>query len=291
MIDYHLHLWPHSDSSVWYQIDQIAQYCDKARGEGVSELALTEHAHRFVDVRSVVGDFWNRSQHEPTSAAMAEYFDFHARNSLDEYVNLAQRAKDNGLPVKIGLEVDFFRDQMDVVSELLAQYPFDVLIGSVHWLGTWQFDDISNPVQMLEWSSRDVDQAWADYAVALEELANCRAVDVLAHPDLIKVAGHFPDQIAPYWDAMADAATNADVSVECSSAGWMKPVGEQYPAEGFLDRLVARGASFTTASDAHRLNRVGERAADLATMLEQRGVTQLAAYEKRVRHFVPLRSA
>ena len=40
---------------------------------------------------------------------------------------------------------------------------------------------------------------------------------------------------------MADAAATADVSIECSSAGWVKPVAEQYPAEGLLDRLVAAG--------------------------------------------------
>jgi len=82
-----------------------------------------------------------RYGHEPTSPVLAQYLDFHARNSLEEYVTLAQRAKDEGLPVKVGLEVDYYADQMDVVSGLLAQYPFDVLIGSVHWLGTWQFDD------------------------------------------------------------------------------------------------------------------------------------------------------
>jgi histidinol-phosphatase (PHP family) len=275
---------------VWYEIDQIASYCDKARVEGVSELALTEHSHRFIDVRNVVGDFWTRFEHEPTCAAMVEYFDFHARNSLDDYVTLAQRAKDNGLPVKIGLEVDFYRDQMDVVSDLLAQYPFDVLIGSVHWLGTWQFDDISNDVQMAEWARRDVEHAWRDYALALEELASSHAVDVLAHPDLIKVAGFFPSEMATYWDAMADAATRAGVSIECSSAGWVKPVGEQYPALGFLDRLVQRGATFTTASDAHRLNRVSERSGDLAVMLEDRGVHQLASYTQRQRVMVPVRS-
>ena len=95
---------------------------------------------------------------------MAEYWDFHARNSLEEYVALAQRAKDEGLPVKIGLEVDFYQDQMDDVSALLAQYPFDVLIGSVHWLGTWQLDDIDNEVNMHQWTVRDVDQCWKDYA-------------------------------------------------------------------------------------------------------------------------------
>ncbi len=290
MIDYHLHLWPHSESSVWFKLDQIAAYCEEAKRHGVTELALTEHANRFVDVTSAVGPFWAKLGHEPTSRLMAEYFDFHARNSLDEYVNLAQAAKDSGLPVKIGLEVDYYRDQMDVVSSLLAQYPFDVLIGSVHWLGTWQFDDIDNDVQMKEWTVRNVDQCWADYAAALEELCASKAVDVLAHPDLIKVAGHYASSLEDYWDLMAESAQRANVSMECSSAGWVKPVGEQYPAEGFLDRLVEKGLTFTTASDAHRFERVGERASELADLLEARGVTELATYTARQRQMTALRA-
>ena len=290
MIDYHLHLWPHSESSVWFKLDQIASYCDEAALHGVTELALTEHAHRFVDVMATVGPFWEKSGHEPTSPIMAEYFDFHARNSLEDYVNLAQAAKDQGLPVKIGLEVDYYRGQMDDVSALLAQYPFDVLIGSVHWLGTWQFDDIDNDVQMHEWTVRDVDQCWSAYTDAIGELASSKSVDVLAHPDLIKVAGYLSSDPSEFWDRMAGSARDADVSIECSSAGWVKPIGEQYPADGFLDRLVAQGLTFTTASDAHRLERVGQRSGDLADLLEARGVHQLASYTSRQRQLVPLRA-
>ena len=290
MLDYHLHLWPHSESSVWFDLDQIAAYCEEAANNGVTELALTEHTHRFRDVASLVGPFWLRYGHEPTSATMAEYWNFHARNSLEAYVTLAQRAKDEGLPVKIGLEVDYYKDQMDVVSELFAQYPFDVLIGSVHWLGTWQPDDIDNEVNMHEWALRDVDQCWKDYAVALDELCATNAVDVLAHPDLIKVAGFVATNPAEFWDQMAESAARVDVSVELSSAGWHKPIGEQYPAEGFLDRLVAKGLTFTTASDAHRLERVGQRADELATMLETRGVSELASYRARERRMTPLRT-
>lgn len=289
MIDYHLHLWPHEESSVWFRLDQIAQYCDEAAEQGVNELALTEHAHRFVDVASVVGPFWQRFGHEPTSATMAEYWNFHARNSLDEYVTLAQLAKDEGLPVKIGLEVDYYKDQMDDVAALLAQYPFDVLIGSVHWLGTWHLDDYESPVDYHEWTIRDIDECWKNYATALDELCGARAVDVLAHPDLIKVAGFIPNAPGEYWDAMAESAARVDVSMECSSAGWKKPVGEQYPAEGFLDRLVAKGLTFTTASDAHGSGRVAERAGDLADMLEARGVHELASYTNRERQMIPLR--
>jgi histidinol-phosphatase (PHP family) len=290
VLDYHLHLWPHDESSVWYRLDQIAAYCDAAAEEGVTELALTEHANRFRDVLDLYGKFWERSPHEPTSAAIADYFEFTSRNSLEEYVTLAKLAQDEGLPVKVGLEVDYVRDRMDVVSAYYAQFPFDVLIGSVHWLGTWTFDDIDDPVQMHEWSVRDVDQAWADYTVAFEELAAADAVDVLAHPDLIKVAGHWASHPEEFWELMAHAAATADVSIECSSAGWAKPVAEQYPSGGMIERLVSRGVTFTTASDAHELARVAERATDLADLLEARGVSELASYTRRRRSMVPLRT-
>jgi histidinol-phosphatase (PHP family) len=290
VIDYHLHLWPHSESSVQFSLDQIAAYCAHARTQGVTELALTEHAHRFRDVRAVTGDFWTRWGYEPTSAAMASYFDFHTRNSLEEYVELAVAARDAGLPVRVGLEVDYCVDQMDALSALYAQYPFDVLIGSVHWLGSWQFDDFEQAAHAAQWRTRNVDECWAGYARALAELAATGAVDVLAHPDVIKVAGFRPDDCAPYWELMAAAAAAADVSVECSSAGWLKPAAEQYPAAGFLDLLVTAGVTFTTASDAHRLDRVANRTDDLAALLEARGVTQLAAYDRRVRRMVDLRA-
>jgi len=290
VLDYHLHLWPHEDSSVWYRLDQIAQYCEQARAQGVTELALTEHAHRFIDVMDAVGPFWLRSGHEPTAGAFADYMDFHARNSLEEYVTLAQAAKAEGLPVKIGLEVDLVAGQMDVVGELLAQYPFDVLIGSVHWLDTWQFDDLDNPVQMHEWTVRSVEAVWDQYARGLEELASSKCVDVLAHPDLVKVAGYVPANAGDYWDFMSEAAARHDVTMELSSAGWRKPIGEQYPAEGFLDRLVKKGLTFTTASDAHRYERVSERSDELAALLEARGVHELASYDARTRTMVPVRS-
>ena len=40
---------------------------------------------------------------------------------------------------------------MDEVAALLAGYPFDVLLGSVHWLGAWRFDVLDDPLVMAEW--------------------------------------------------------------------------------------------------------------------------------------------
>ena len=90
------------------------------------------------------------------------------------------------------------------------------------------------------WEARDVDACWEAYTRCLEELAATRTCDVLAHPDLIKLAGHIPSAPEEWWDRVAEAAAASDMSAEVSSAGWAKPVGEQYPAKGLLERFAAR---------------------------------------------------
>jgi histidinol-phosphatase (PHP family) len=128
---------------------------------------------------------------------------------------------------------------------------------------------------------REVDASWEEYTRALEELAASGACDVLAHPDLIKVAGYVPDAPAEWWDRMAEAASSSGMAAELSSAGWRKPVGEQYPARPLLERFAARGVPLTTASDAHRLDQVADGAMALRGLLEAVGVDVLQGYHDR----------
>jgi histidinol-phosphatase (PHP family) len=291
VLDYHLHLWPHDERETPLRLEQLRSYCEKAQAAGVEELAITEHLFRFRQAQDLLGGFWNDDRVPPAlQESMADYWEFHATADLEEYVQCAQEAKAAGLPVVIGLEVDFYQGQMDKVAGLLDDYPFDVLLGSVHWLGAWRFDDIDVPLQMDEWSVRDVDDCWERYTSALEELAASGACDVLAHPDLIKVAGFVPDAPAEWWDRMAEAAASSGMAAELSSAGWRKPVGEQYPALGLLQRFAARGVPMTTASDAHRHEQVADRATELRGLLGAVGVQSLQGYRGRVPHPVAIGS-
>jgi histidinol-phosphatase (PHP family) len=287
VLDYHLHLWPHSEHETPLSLDQLAAYCERAQAAGVTELAVTEHLFRFRQADALLGGFWDDPRVSPTLAeSMARYWKFHATADLDAYVACALEAKAAGLPIVIGLEVDFYEGRMDTVAGLLDGYPFDVLLGSVHWVGAWRFDDLDDPASMAEWSAREVDGCWDAYTGAMEELAASRSCDVLAHPDLIKVAGYVPDAPAEWWDRLAEAAASSGMAAEVSSAGWRKPVGEQYPASGLLDRFVARGVPLTTASDAHRLEHVADRAGDLRAVLAAAGAGTLQAYRGRVGHTV-----
>lgn len=289
MLDYHLHLWPHSQRETPLAVEQVAAYCERARAAGVVEVAVTEHLFRFRQATGVLGSWWDTDEPSPgLRASMAAYWDHHATADLDAYVATVLAAKRAGLPVALGLEVDYYRGRMDQVASLLEGYPFDVLLGSVHWTGAWRFDDLDDAASMAEWPVRGVDACWDAYTEALEELAATRTCDVLAHPDLVKVAGRRPSSPSEWWDRIAEAAARSGMAAEVSSAGWRKPAGEQYPAEPLLARLAARGVPLTTASDAHHEDHVADRAAELRSLLDAVGVRRLQAYRRRQGHTVPL---
>ena len=73
-----------------------------------------------------------------------------------------------------------------------------------------------------------------------------------------------PDE---FYDRITEAAVRSGMAAELSSAGWRKPVGEEYPAPPLLKRFVERGVPLTTASDAHTLPDVADRAGDLRDLL------------------------
>ena len=288
MLDYHLHLWPHDQRATEATLDQVAAYCERAVAAGVTELAVTEHLFRFTQARDRLGGFFDDLPGDALRPGMVAYWDHHAQADLDAYVEVVEAAKAEGLPVVLGLEVDYYPGHMDDVVGLLAGYPFDVLLGSVHWLGTWCFDVLEDPAVLAEWEVRQVDAVWDEYVRAVEELSASGACDVLAHPDLVKVAGRRPRVPDELYDRIAEAAATGGLAAEVSSAGWRKLVKEEYPAPPLLERLVARGVPLTTASDAHGLVDVADRIGDLEAVLAAAGVTELQAYRHRQPRRVPL---
>jgi histidinol-phosphatase (PHP family) len=280
-LDYHLHLWPHSQADAEATVEQVTAYCTRAMEAGVTEIALTEHLFRFTQAKDLLGGFWDDLPGDSLRPGMAAYWDHHARVDLDAYVEVVLAVKAAGLPVVLGLEVDYYRDRMDQVAGLLAGYPFDVLLGSVHWLDTWRFDVLNDPLVMAEWDVRDIEVVWDEYAQAMEELGASGVCDVFAHPDLVKVAGRVPVVPDEYYDRITEAAVRSGMAAEVSSAGWRKPVREEYPAPPLLKRLVDRGVPLTTASDAHCLPDVAERASDIRDLLTAAGVTTLQGYRGR----------
>jgi histidinol-phosphatase (PHP family) len=293
MLDYHLHLWPHGERDRQPTLEQLAAYCERAQERGIEQIAVTEHLFRFTQAESaglkgVWEDDRRTAQRPDLRAQAADYWAEHCHADLDAYVDTALEAKAAGLPIVLGLEVDYYEGRMDKVGRLLDGYPFDVLLGSVHWIGAWMFDVIESSVAMGEWDSRGVDDCWAAYTEAIEELAASGTVDVLAHPDLCKVAGHTPATPDEFHDRIAEAAAASGLAAEVNSNGWRKPCAEPYPAPPLLARFHARGVPITTASDGHHLDHVAFRIADLEPIIRAAGYTELVAFADRRRHTVEL---
>ena len=281
MIDLHTHLWPHDPGTPMPSYDDLARRCDYACSVGLQQIAITEHCNRFEEIAAAVLPLWSRAGPPALRAAADHVWDAERGAHLDEYVDLLTTARDRGLPLLVGLEVDFLPGANEAIAEVLEDYPFDVLLGSVHWLGPWLFDAYGDPVFAAEWDRRPIDAVWESYADAVIALAESGSVDVIAHVDVVKVAGRRPRDVHAFDARLCDALAGSDVVVEVSSAGLRKPAAEIYPAPGLLGMLHDAGVPLTTASDAHRTDQLGHRFDELYASLRALGVDTLTTFSGR----------
>jgi len=61
MLDLHTHVWPHQPGTPTPTYDQLAHLCDVAAAAGITEIAVTEHSHRFRRIRDEVLVHWDHS--------------------------------------------------------------------------------------------------------------------------------------------------------------------------------------------------------------------------------------
>lgn len=284
MIDYHVHLWRHQQNlSLQANVDQIARYCEQAAGLGVTELAITEHTSRFIQFDAALRGWWNTDPDPELRARALQYWDTELGADLDQYTQTVLAARDAGLPVVLGMEVDYLPGQMEKTASLLHGYPFDVLLGSVHWIGAWLINASTwGELADRQWDSRGAETVWRDYSRAVAELAGTGVVDVLAHPDLVKIAGRRPQVPDEFHDRIAEAAAASGVAAELNSAGWRRPgAAEAYPAPPLLRRFRDLGVPITTASDGHDDEYISWRIPDLVTLARSAGYTQVTTFRGR----------
>jgi histidinol-phosphatase (PHP family) len=238
IVDYHMHLRD-PDGRIDHSLGAVERFVETAASRGVDEIGLTEHVYYFRQTRT----FWQL----PYEAGRCVY-------DLDPYVDAVLEAKRQGMPVKLGLEVDYVGDRQGELAAVLDPYPWDYLLGSVHRIDGLAIDSAPNAEI---WAAAPVDEIWRRYFAALSDLAASNHVDVLAHPDLPKIFGRRPAGGLEY-------PALEGVALEISTNGLYKPVGELYPD---LALLESARLPITLASDAHVPANVGrdfDRALELA---------------------------
>jgi histidinol-phosphatase (PHP family) len=264
----------------------VERYFDVAAERGVFELGFTEHLYRTDEGAEVLGRFWDDEPIDALRLHTEAMIEEDSGLSLRKYVEAILAARDRGLQVKLGLEVDFFPASIEAVVELLASYPFDFLIGSVHWVGGWAIDASG---VTSEFERRGIDRAWEEYFALVEDLARREVVDVLAHVDLAKKYGYRPvTEPVHLYKKVVEAAAAAGMAVEVSSQGLRRPVDEAYPSLLFLEMFNHAGVPITFASDAHHPSETAHAFPFLRELAVRAGYTSSLRYTARRPESVPL---
>ena len=284
LVDAHVHLQPHGEKP---PVDRarIELYVEHARRNGVDIIVFTEHLFRFTEAFDLLYGWWDADPNPAFAAITAAYWRDHANISLPEYVRLIEEAKSDGLPVRLGLELDWIPGRAEDLRRLLAPYAWDCVLGSVHYLGAFGIDMSEFEA---EWRRRDFDAVWSEYAQFVEDLAGAGLCDVLAHPDVAKVWGFMPPDVAPYHRRLVEAARANGLALEINTNGLRKPVGAIYPDPEMLRLAREAGVPVTLASDAHYPERVGNWFEDAAALARAAGYEESAAFEGRNPRAEPL---
>ena len=208
-------------------------------------------------------------------------FDYEYRmgfNEMESYEKeireLKEKYKDK-IEILIGYEVDF----TPIVDKRVLNRSVDYLIGSVHFLDNWGFD---NPEFIKEWDRRDVDDVYKEYFSKIEEMANSRLFDIVGHLDLVKVFGYKPKKdIKDLAKNAIKAIKKSNMAVEINTAGLRKPVKETYPNDTLLEMVLNEGIDITFSSDAHAPSQVGFKLDETIKKLKNLGVNEAVYFKNR----------
>lgn len=241
-----------------HAIGSMDEYIQKAIELGINVYGFSEHApmKNFEDGYRLILD--DKKLYE---------------TSIKE---LQEKYKDQ-IKILLGYEVDYLKG--DYILDEIKDAQVDYLIGSVHYLGKWGFD---NPEYIGGYKDKDINLIWEEYFEAIKQMAQTKLFNIVGHLDLIKVFNYLPTKdiktIAK--DALQEIK-NANMAIEINAAGFRKPIKEQYPSLELLELSFELDIPITFSSDAHSIDQIGYCYYEAITIAKQVGYTQCVYYENK----------
>lgn len=243
MIDLHVHLLGHNDREA--NRETIRAFLDVASRKGLKEIGFADHDYYFEQMNFPL-----------------------IREVAQDYPHLA---------VRVGLEAEYRVDDEGRIKQLLDQYPFDFVIGSIHEVNGWAFD---MPDQESIHKKKDPDELYRAYFEVVTQAAASGLFTTIGHFDLIKIFGVRPKtDILKLADEALTVIAKRDLTLEVNTNGRYKPVQEFYPARRLMEEIQRRGIEFTLGSDAHFADFVGRDLDEASQVLRQIGVHAVVGFE------------
>lgn len=226
-------------------------------------------------------DIYGFSEHAPMD------FDEHYRLNFDEmqlYVNdvkMLQEKYKNDIKILLGYEVDYLKGHMD---KRVISAEVDYMIGSIHFLGEWGFD---NPEFNREYKNKNIDDIWQEYFDNIESMAKTSYFDIVGHLDLIKIFNYMPKKDIRLIAAKAlKAIKKSNMVLELNSAGLRKPCKEIYPSPLLLELAYELDIPITFSSDAHAIGQVGYKYSEAVKLAQNIGYSKAVTFECREQRLI-----
>jgi len=257
MVDYHMHSVL-SDGQNSYE-----EMIRTAISKGLDEIGFSDH----VCLKPV--DWAIRMEDIPVMT----------RQLLD----LKEKYKDK-IQVRYGIEVDYFPGHEDELRELIESIPVDYVIGSVHFIGNWNFD--VDQSLYGKWSN---DKLYEKYFALIQKAAQSELFDTIGHIDIIKKFGVYPEtnQDKLFEDTIKIIKEH-NLVVELNAGGMDRPYAEFMPGARLLEMCHRHHVPVTLASDAHRAEQIARHYESAIALLSHIGYTEIVGFNKRIRRIIQL---
>ncbi|GFH63317.1 MAG: histidinol-phosphatase [Candidatus Desulfovibrio kirbyi] len=240
-------------------------------------------------------EFLGFAEHSPRPAGFdytneyREHLTAHLPDYAREVARLKaapQTGKNGPCRVLFGMEMDWLDGQEDFTRAACRAFDFDYLLGSVHFIGRWGYDDNTQKT-WGDFSQEECEHYYLAYFTAWEAMLRSQLFNVAAHPDLIKIYSveqfHTwllkPQSRAVVKHALT-ALRDSGMSMELSSAGLRKACREIYPAPPVMALAAELALPISFASDAHCDKDVAAGFARLASYALSFGFREYVVFEK-----------
>ncbi|WDQ33835.1 histidinol-phosphatase HisJ [Paenibacillus marchantiae] len=271
LIDYHTH-----HERCGHAVGKLEAYVQRGVEIGLSQIGLSDHmpllhvdpAHYYPEMAMPMDE-------------LPRY--------VEECFSLKERYRGQ-IDVRVGLEGDYIEGWETEIRAIIERYPWDYVIGSVHFLGEW---DITDFRQTHHWEGKDVLEVYRQYYDAVSKAAATGMYDIMGHTDVIKRFGFTPapeqtEERIDLENAALQAIAKSGCAMELNASGLSKPCAEMFPGRRMLTEAIQLGIPMTLGSDAHDPLKLGDYLPEAEALLRELGCTEVAVFEGRQRSFLSL---